>query len=63
MIDQAIPEALYTAVAEVLAYVYQLRRYRKGEGAMPEVPHDLPVPTQLDPAANAQGQISEEGRA
>lgn len=62
-LGQVIPEALYTAVAEVLAYVYQLRRYRKGEGALPEVPHDLPVPPQLDPAASAQGQISEEGRA
>ena len=46
----AIPEALYIAVAEVLAYVYQLRRYQKMGGAMPEQPHDLPVPPQLDPA-------------
>ena len=62
-LGQAIPEALYTAVAEILAYVYQLRRYNKGEGAMPEVPHDLPVPPQLDPAATANDQITEEGRA
>jgi len=47
----AIPEALYTAVAEVLAYVYQLRRYRKQGGAKPVQPHDLPVPKELDPAA------------
>lgn len=62
-LGQAIPEALYTAVAEVLAYVYQLRRYRKGEGALPEAPHDLPVPPQMDPEANAAGQIIEQGRA
>ena len=49
-LGQAIPEALYTAVAEVLAYVYQLRHYRKGLGARPEEPRDLPVPPQLDPA-------------
>ncbi|GAB4119574.1 MAG: flagellar biosynthesis protein FlhB [Sideroxydans sp.] len=46
----AIPEALYTAVAEVLAYVYQLRRYQKTGGARPHRPHDLPVPPELDPA-------------
>jgi hypothetical protein len=30
-IDDEIPEALYSAVAEVLAYVYQLRAYGKGD--------------------------------
>lgn len=47
----AIPEALYTAVAEVLAYVYQLRRYQKQGGAKPVQPHDLTVPPELDPAS------------
>ena len=28
-IGEAIPEALYTAVAEVLAYIYQLKRYKR----------------------------------
>jgi flagellar biosynthetic protein FlhB len=55
-LGQVIPEALYTAVAEVLAYVYQLRHYRQGVGARPEEPRDLPVPPQLDPAS----QDSEE---
>ena len=50
-LGQAIPEALYTAVAEVLAYVYQLRRYRQGDGNQPEVPQGLPVPPHLDPEA------------
>ncbi len=54
-LGQAIPEALYMAVAEVLAYVYQLRRYKKVGGAMPERPHDLPVPPQLDPDTEMQG--------
>ena len=49
-IGDAIPEALYTAVAEVLAYVYQLRRYNTVGGDRPERPSDLPVPTELDPA-------------
>ncbi|MDO9103244.1 MAG: flagellar biosynthesis protein FlhB [Candidatus Nitrotoga sp.] len=54
-LGQAIPEALYNAVAEVLAYVYQLRRYRQGSGVMPDAPHDLPVPPQLDPASDEEG--------
>ncbi len=45
-----IPQALYTAVAEVLAYVYQLRAYRKHGGAEPLLPQELPVPAELDPA-------------
>ncbi|MBV8635733.1 MAG: flagellar type III secretion system protein FlhB [Burkholderiaceae bacterium] len=44
-----IPTALYTAVAEVLAYVYQLRVYREAGGAMPDEPDELDVPPELDP--------------
>ena len=49
-----IPEALYTAVAEVLAYVYQLRRYKKSGGLKPVLPNELPVPKELDPLAQQQ---------
>jgi len=49
-LGQAIPEALYTAVAEVLAYVYQLRRYKTVGGNYPQEPQELPVPKELDPA-------------
>jgi flagellar biosynthetic protein FlhB len=48
-LGQAIPEALYTAVAEVLAYVYQLRRYQTTGGVYPQEPSELPVPKELDP--------------
>ncbi|MEO6351610.1 MAG: flagellar biosynthesis protein FlhB [Oxalobacteraceae bacterium] len=44
-----IPEALYTAVAEVLAYVFQLRVYRKQGGVFPTAPDNLDVPPELDP--------------
>ena len=44
-----IPEALYTAVAEVLAYVFQLRAYNKNGGVRPDVPNKIDVPAQLDP--------------
>ena len=56
-LGQVIPEALYTAVAEVLAYVYQLRHYHQGVGAKPNEPRDLPVPKQLDPANEGQGGL------
>lgn len=52
-IGETIPEALYTAVAEVLAYVYQLKRYKTQGGLLPEQPNDLPVPAELDPANEA----------
>ncbi|MEW5790318.1 MAG: flagellar biosynthesis protein FlhB [Pseudomonadota bacterium] len=48
-IGQEIPAALYTAVAEVLAYVYQLRTYRTEGGEAPRAPVDLAVPAELDP--------------
>ncbi|MBR7792515.1 flagellar type III secretion system protein FlhB [Undibacterium sp. FT147W] len=44
-----IPEALYAAVAEVLAYVFQLRSYRERGGIRPEEPRELEVPAELDP--------------
>jgi flagellar biosynthetic protein FlhB len=50
-LDQDIPSSLYTAVAQVLAYVYKLRAAMHGDGPMPgELP--LPfVPPELDPLA------------
>ena len=47
-LDQEIPAALFAAVAEVLAYVYQLRSYNAGGGELPEPPSDLPVPEGMD---------------
>lgn len=52
-IGESIPEALYTAVAEVLAYVYQLKRYQTQGGDRPEQPDNLPVPNALDPGVAA----------
>lgn len=50
-LGDSIPEALYTAVAEVLAYVYQLRRYDVQGGVKPVQPDALLVPPELDPAS------------
>jgi len=47
-IDQEIPATLYAAVAQVLAWVYQLRQHRAGRGAMPSDP-GIELPAGLDP--------------
>jgi flagellar biosynthetic protein FlhB len=52
-VGQEIPGALYGAVAEVLAWVYQLRRFEAGDGERPTEPSALPVPAELDPGYGA----------
>ncbi|AVO55061.1 flagellar biosynthesis protein FlhB [Ectopseudomonas mendocina] len=46
-LEQEIPAGLYLAVAQVLAYVYQLRQYRAGKGKRPAPLPDLPIPPDL----------------
>ncbi|MDA7085939.1 flagellar biosynthesis protein FlhB [Pseudomonas sp. SA3-5] len=46
-LDQEIPAGLYLAVAQVLAYVYQIRQYQAGKGKRPAPLPDLPIPTDL----------------
>lgn len=54
-LEDEIPGALYNAVAEVLAYVYQLNRYREVGGSYPVPPRDLPIPQDMMvEAANGQ---------
>ena len=48
-IGDQIPEALYAAVAEILAYVFQLRSYKKHGGTRPIEPTNVDVPKELDP--------------
>ncbi|MNX81504.1 Flagellar biosynthetic protein FlhB [compost metagenome] len=55
-LGQEIPAELYTAVAEVLAWVFQLRSWRSGWGAEPSVPTKLAVPAALDPQASTAAQ-------
>jgi flagellar biosynthetic protein FlhB len=47
-IGDEIPERLYAAVAEVLAYVYQLRMFKPGN-RYPDRPSKLDVPDDMDP--------------
>ena len=51
-LDQTIPPALFRAVAEVMAYVYQLNAWLARGGRPPQLPADLPVPAELDPGAS-----------
>jgi flagellar biosynthetic protein FlhB len=48
-LDREIPAALFAAVAQVLAYVYQLRAAMAGRVAMPPEMPTLAVPPELDP--------------
>lgn len=47
-IGQNIPTELYAAVAEVLAWVYQLKRWRREGGVGPKKPKKISVPAELD---------------
>jgi flagellar biosynthetic protein FlhB len=48
-LGKEIPAALYTAVAEIMAYVYQLGRFREQGGVEPQPPTDLALPPGIDP--------------
>jgi len=57
-IDDEIPETLYSAVAEVLAYVFQVRNFKAG-GHYPDRPTKLAVPPEMDPLNPASQQKPE----
>ncbi|HSX86275.1 MAG TPA: flagellar biosynthesis protein FlhB [Cellvibrio sp.] len=46
-IDSEIPQGLYLAVAQVLAYVFQLRNFRRGRGERPDFPSNIKVPKDM----------------
>lgn len=46
-LEQEIPAGLYVAVAQVLAYVFQLQRFEKRQGQRPGPMPDLPIPEEL----------------
>lgn len=55
-LEQTIPAQLYTAVAEVMAYVFQLNHWIASGGLPPELPSHLPVPPDMDPAATGDAE-------
>ncbi|MEE2730495.1 MAG: flagellar biosynthesis protein FlhB [Pseudomonadota bacterium] len=46
-LEREIPQGLFLAVAQVLAYVFQLQQFQKGKGPNPGVVPDFPVPEDL----------------
>ena len=59
-VDREVPAALFAAVAQVLAYVYQLRAALAGRGAMPAELPSLPVPDELDPQHGLPGPTGDD---
>jgi flagellar biosynthetic protein FlhB len=48
-LGEDVPSKLYTAAAQVLAYVHQLKHYEQQGGISPVFPEKLEVPPELDP--------------
>ncbi|VWD46870.1 flagellar biosynthesis protein FlhB [Burkholderia lata] len=59
-LEREIPGSLYSVVAEVLAWVYQLKRFRSEGGAFPAMPVDLEVPADLDKGASVSADDERE---
>ncbi|MFC5429120.1 flagellar biosynthesis protein FlhB [Paraburkholderia denitrificans] len=59
-LNREIPGPLYGAVAQVLAWVYQLKRFREHGGDVPMEPTDLDVPAELDKGPVADEEADEE---
>jgi flagellar biosynthetic protein FlhB len=51
-IDQEVPKGLYLAVAQVLAYVYQLKMATEKRWKKPEAPSDISIPDEYKKYAN-----------
>jgi flagellar biosynthesis protein FlhB len=58
-IDREVPAGLYMAVAQVLAYVYQLRTARTKGGFEPHRPVDLPVPDEFFQGPAREGEADD----
>ncbi|WP_277206807.1 flagellar biosynthesis protein FlhB [Vibrio misgurnus] len=47
-LEQQIPDGLFVAVAQVLAFVFQLKQYRRKGGQRPKLnPDSMPIPTDM----------------
>lgn len=57
-LDREIPSNLYMAVAQVLAYVFQLKAYRQGQGRRPKELSDIAVPKES--RYRTDGKLAEE---
>jgi len=46
-IDDEVPSQLYVACAQVLAYVFKLKRYKKGKESKPQLPTNINIPNDM----------------
>ena len=60
-VGQEIPAPLYNAVAEVLAWVYQLRRFEASGGERPREPSGVQVPPGFDPGPASAAEPDLDG--
>ena len=51
-LNEQIPEKLFVAVAQVLAYIFQLQQYSRGSQNKPVPPKNLPVPEEFEIKGN-----------
>lgn len=58
-IDREIPAQLYLAVAQVLAYVYQLKLPLVPGQPVPQAPHDITIPEELAVPEDSRADSSE----
>lgn len=61
-LGREIPARLYTAAAQILAYVFQLKAYENSGGLMPVYPDQLDVPPDLDPESKRQQDAAPKAR-
>lgn len=61
-IDQEIPGPLFAAVAQVLAWVYQLRAALAAGTPLPGAPALIEVPAEFDPLHGPRGPVSKRAR-
>jgi flagellar biosynthesis protein FlhB len=59
-LNREIPGTLYGAVAEVLAWVYQLRHFKEDGGVKPVAPTELDVPADLDKGGVPDDEAEQE---
>ena len=59
-LDHEVPASLFAAVAQVLAYVYQLRAALAGAAPMPGELPELNVPAELDPHMKPVADMEDE---
>ena len=62
-VDHEIPARLFSAVAQVLAHVYQLRAALAGRGQMPADLAHIAVPPDLDPLMADTAEAAEAAEA